>query len=46
MNYNTNLNYINIHQETMIHYGNNTPEIKTHEDYIKFIGAADATKIF
>jgi len=46
MDYTTNLNYVNIQQETMIHYGKDTPEIKTYADYTNFMSSADATKIF
>jgi hypothetical protein len=30
----------------MIHYGHNTPNITTYEDYTNFTGSAEATKIF
>ena len=46
MVYSTKMNYIDVTKETMIHYDYATPEIKTYEDYTKFVGSANATKIF
>ena len=40
------MNYNEITKETMIHYAGNSTNIKNYEDYSKFVGSANATKIF